>query len=82
MLLGYARVSIQDQDTTAQIVALRTAGCELIFQEKAVGGVRADKSGLTVLIFTIPIGKSEMVLTRRVYIDYQNKQRQLRSTGA
>ena len=38
MLLGYARVSTQDQDTTAQIAALRTAGCELIFQEKASGG--------------------------------------------
>ena len=44
MLLGYARVSTQDQDTTAQIAALRTAGCELIFQEKASGG-RWDPSG-------------------------------------
>ena len=49
MLLGYARVSTQDQDTTAQIAALRTAGCELIFQEKASGG-RWDRPELHRLL--------------------------------
>ncbi len=38
MLIGYARVSTQDQDAAAQIAALKDFGCELIFQEKASGG--------------------------------------------
>lgn len=37
MLIGYARVSTQDQDTAAQISSLQSAGCEIIFQEKASG---------------------------------------------
>ena len=49
MLLGYARVSTQDQDTTAQIAALRAAGCELVFQEKASGG-RWDRPELHRLL--------------------------------
>ena len=49
MLIGYARVSTQDQETAAQIAALKTAGCELIFQEKASGG-RWDRPELHRLL--------------------------------
>jgi len=49
MLIGYARVSTQDQDTDAQIAALKISGCELIFQEKASGG-RWDRPELHRLL--------------------------------
>lgn len=49
MFFGYARVSTQDQDTDAQIAALKASGCELIFQEKASGG-RWDRPELHRLL--------------------------------
>lgn len=38
MRYGYARVSTQEQETNAQIDALRAVGVELIFEEKRSGG--------------------------------------------
>lgn len=40
MLVGYARVSTQDQDTSLQRVALEGAGCGRVFQETASGAQR------------------------------------------
>src|ERR1700728_5193068 len=49
MKLGYARVSTNEQDTAAQVTALKSAGCEKIFREKASGG-RWDRPELLRLL--------------------------------
>src|SRR5450631_542030 len=49
MKLGYARVSTNEQDTSAQVLALKSAGCGKIFLEKASGG-RWDRPELHRLL--------------------------------
>jgi DNA invertase Pin-like site-specific DNA recombinase len=49
MLIGYARVSTQEQDTASQVAALKAAGCEEIYRDKASGG-RWDRPKLQELI--------------------------------
>ena len=46
MLIGYDRVSTQDQNLDLQSEALTKAGCEKIFNDK-ISGSRAERPGLT-----------------------------------
>jgi hypothetical protein len=55
MKLGYARVSTNEQDTGAQVSALKSAGCEKIFREKASGG-RWDRPELLRLLDQLRTG--------------------------
>jgi DNA invertase Pin-like site-specific DNA recombinase len=45
MLIGYARVSTQDQNLDLQRDALERAGCEKVFTD-VISGARADRDGL------------------------------------
>jgi DNA invertase Pin-like site-specific DNA recombinase len=49
MLLGYARVSTDDQDLALQRTALRQAGCKRVYEEK-VSGARRDRPQLARLL--------------------------------
>jgi DNA invertase Pin-like site-specific DNA recombinase len=49
MLFGYARVSSNEQDTAAQVTALKAAKCERIYREQASGG-RWDRPELQRLL--------------------------------
>ena len=46
MLIGYARVSTQDQNLDLQTEALTKVGCKKIYNDK-ISGSRAERPGLT-----------------------------------
>jgi DNA invertase Pin-like site-specific DNA recombinase len=61
MLLGYARVSkAEDQDTAAQVGALKAAGCTRIYEERASGG-RWDRPELHRLLDHLREGDTVVV---------------------
>jgi DNA invertase Pin-like site-specific DNA recombinase len=59
-ILGYARVSTQDQTLTGQIEALKAAGATHIYREK-VSGVRADRPQLAKLMGSLKRGDIVLV---------------------
>jgi len=60
MLIGYARVSTQDQDPALQIDALIAAGCETVYRETASGG-RWDRTELQIMLGYLRRGDTVVV---------------------
>lgn len=60
MLIGYARVSTQDQNLELQQQALTQAGCQKIFEDK-VSGTRADRPGLAKMLDMLREGDTLVV---------------------
>jgi DNA invertase Pin-like site-specific DNA recombinase len=60
MLIGYARISTQDQTLALQQDALEKAGCEKIFTDK-VSGTKAERKGLTEALSHLRAGDTLVV---------------------
>jgi DNA invertase Pin-like site-specific DNA recombinase len=60
MIIGYVRVSTQDQNPEFQIDALEKAGCEQIFQEKFTGKLR-ERPELSQCLRTLRKGDIQIV---------------------
>jgi DNA invertase Pin-like site-specific DNA recombinase len=61
MRYGYARVSSKTQDYSAQVDALRAAGCERIFSEKRSGKSATDRPEFNKLMRTLVPGDTIVV---------------------
>jgi len=60
MLIGYARVSTQDQHPELQVDALKAAGCEQVFHEKITGKL-AERPELDACLRTLRKGDTLIV---------------------
>src|SRR5437763_2555570 len=60
-IVGYARVSTRDQDHAGQVAALKAAGCEQVFTEKA-SGARSDRPQLARALRKLDTGDVLMVV--------------------
>ncbi|EOE5513054.1 recombinase family protein [Enterobacter asburiae] len=60
MLIGYVRVSTNDQNTALQRTALECAGCELIFEDK-ISGKTSERPGLKRGLKTLRKGDTLVV---------------------
>jgi DNA invertase Pin-like site-specific DNA recombinase len=56
MLIGYARVSTEDQTPALQLDALRAAGCERVFEDKGISGTVRARPGLDKALAELKAG--------------------------
>jgi DNA invertase Pin-like site-specific DNA recombinase len=59
-IVGYARVSTQDQHLTGQLESLKAAGAETVYREK-ISGARADRPQLAKLMAALKAGDTVIV---------------------
>lgn len=55
MIIGYARVSREDQDLGRQVKALQEAGCHKIYEDK-ISGAKANRPNLDLLLSEVKSG--------------------------
>ncbi len=60
LLIGYARVSTEDQRLDLQLDALAAAGCQRVFEDRA-SGARADRPGLAAALSHLRRGDTLVV---------------------
>jgi len=60
MLIGYARVSTDDQNLDLQRDALQQAGCERVFEDTA-SGAKAERVGLVALMEVLRVGDTVVI---------------------
>jgi DNA invertase Pin-like site-specific DNA recombinase len=56
MLIGYARISTEDQNLGLQLDALSLAGCERIFQDEGISGATTDRQALNEALAALEPG--------------------------
>lgn len=61
MLIGYARVSTDEQNTTMQLNALRAIGCERIFCDEGISGAATDRRELNSALRALTAGDALVV---------------------
>jgi DNA invertase Pin-like site-specific DNA recombinase len=60
-LIGYARVSTQEQNLDMQLIALKNVGCEIIFSDKGISGKVFVRKGLKEALSVLNKGDTLVV---------------------
>ena len=61
MIIGYARVSTDDQHLDLQLQALRAYGCDTIYSDQGISGARFDRPGLRDALDALQFGDTLVV---------------------